>query len=290
MANIQYHEKDVYCIVTIDGDLRVGNKFQQKAGVEFIRRVHKDLGLLGQTTWFINERDFNWTEYHPEFLIDFMKTLECIGIHDHHDSYFADTYEAIYTLMYNARSRLINFYRMMGLDFTPVAHRNGCAIQSRLLYQTVIDLGYHIVSEVRPETDWFARMIFRNGSWVCLSESDPNSIYTNNLHIPLAATPWYHDADNWMEYKNQSGSLLHIPITSMPWINKDRVQKKYNESKQQVFLVFDTHPYDLQNPDSGDVSDIRTNQYRESLIWIAETFLPEFIRIDQVPDLLKTYN
>jgi hypothetical protein len=274
--------REIFCLVTVDGDLRLGERIQQKAAIEAMHEVHTTLGLSGKTTWFINEIDFHWTRQHPELLVLLGQSGECIGVHDHQDTHFADQYTDAFILMEDSRSRLAEFYRSENMEIPLQAHRNGCAIQSKDYYQSSIELGYTLASDVRPEMAWYARMIKQDGQWMCLNGDDHRSIFNDNRSIPLGVKPWYHDADNWMDYTQTQGSLLQVPVISMPGVQAERVKEAVAHSSTQAFIVIDTHPYDLQDPYSGQVSPERLLSYQKSLSWITEELAPTFIRIDQV--------
>jgi hypothetical protein len=155
-------------------------------------------------------------------------------------------------------------------------------IKHRLLPGS-IDLGYSLVSDVRPELAWSARMVEQDGQWVCLDEADSRSVFNDNRCVPLGSKPWYHSANNWMAYTNTEGPLLQVPVTSMPGVEPVRISTAVQQSRDQAFIVIDTHPYDLQDRNSSEVSTEQLVCYQQSLLWIIESFTPTFIRIDQLP-------
>lgn len=286
MAHIPSRHKEIFCLVTVDGDLRVGDRSQQKASIEAMCEVHSGLGIQGKTTWFVNEIDFHWMVEQPESLLGFVDSGECIGVHDHLDTHFADTYAHVFELMHASRSHLAGFFLINKREVPLLAHRNGCAIQSPVYYQVAIDLGYTLVSDVRPEMSWSARMVKENGQWICLNEDDPRSIFSDNRCIPLGIRPWYHNSQNWMDTASRQGTLLHVPITSMPGVIPERVTAAVENSNNQAFIVIDTHPYDLQDLHSGDLSKENLVTYQQSLLWIKEELDAQFIRLDQLPEKL----
>lgn len=276
----------VYFLVTVDGDLRVGTPAQQKAGVRAMREIHASLGLMGKTSWMINETDFEWTEKHGELLLDLARSGECIGVHDHLDTHFAESYEEAFSLMQRSRSRLKAF--LSSEDIEPArlltSHRNGCAMQSVSFYRAAIDLGYSIVSDVRPEILWWARMVREGGvpnPWRAVEEGDPQAICTDNRMIPLPTLPWRHGPDNWLETTSRDGPLTHMPVTCLPWLERDRVEAVIEGNREEAFVLLDTHPYDLQDPASGEISGERADAYKRALEWIIEDYHPNFIRLDQ---------
>jgi hypothetical protein len=276
----------VFFLVTVDGDLRVGTPAQQKAGVRAMREVHASLGLRGKTSWMINELDFEWTEKHLDLLLDLAHSGECIGVHDHLDTYFAESYEDVFPLMQQSRSRLMACLSSEGIEPARflTAHRNGCAMQSEPSYRAAIDLGYSIVSDVRPELVWWARMVKVEGmpnSWRALEVGDPRAVCTDNRRIPLPALPWRHGADNWLETTSREGPLTHIPVTCLPWLERDRVEAVIEGNREEAFVLLDTHPYDLQDPGSGEISEERVDSYQRALEWVIEDYHPTFIRLDQ---------
>ena len=276
----------VYFLVTVDGDLRVGSPEQQILGVRAMRMVHDDLGLLGRTTWMINELDFQWTNTCPSVLLDLLESGECVGVHDHFDTYFADTHEKASVLAAQSKRALGDFFDRQGRDVQLIAHRNGCAFQSEAIYQALRESGYSILSDVRPGMKWWGRML-RDGAppnpWRCLGPDDANAILMDNSMLPLRAIPWRHDVQNWLDMSSDLGPFLQVPINSMPMLDRRRVSTAIAQESKAAFVCLDTHPYDMQDPDSGDVSPERVANYRESLEWVLDVHKPDFIRLDEVP-------
>jgi len=194
--------------------------------------------------------------------------------------------------MERSRSRLIAF--LSSEDIEPArrltAHRNGCAMQSEPSYQAAIDLGYSIVSDVRPELVWWARMVSDGdlpSPWRALEEGDPRAVCTDNRKVPLSSLPWRHGAANWLETTSHDGPLTHIPVTCLPWIERERVEASIKGNSEEAFVLLDTHPYDLQDPASGDISEERVGRYRSALEWVIEDYHPTFIRLDQAAAFTK---
>lgn len=282
----------IYAAITVDGDLRVGDHHQQTAGFRAMRQVHADLELLGRTTWFINEYDFQWTVYYRELLQDLLDSGEALGIHDHFDTHFADDEEDIFRIAKVSKRRLEQFLQKENSSRPVVIHRNGCALQSRAIYHVLKKLGYRILSDVRPETEWSARMIpVKNTvmAWECLIDPRQGAIQIDNLSIPLGAVPWQHDEENWLDFQGSSGTLLQVPITSMPWVDKQRVKTAVEQGGPRTWIVIDTHPYDLQDPVTGNVDAGRVKKYTNQLIWLQERYQPTFLGLDQVPAVLNLW-
>ena len=285
-------QKAVYCAVTIDGDLRVGTAQQHKQAVRAVRGVHQDLGLLEHTSWLINEHDFCWTELHPELLLQLAESGECIGMHDHLDTQYLENEptERIYDFLAVSRSKVAAFYRRAGLECPILVHRNGGAQQGREIYRALARMEYTIVSDVWPGMKWYTRIIPQNHPvqhWKSLDrEEDAGSIFTDNSQIPLNATPWRHDEGNWLDINSRTGRFLHIPITCLPVVDRGRIKAAVGNSGQKLVLVIDTHPYNLQDPETGEVSEHLVQDYMASLAWIRDSYRAVFIRMDQVPDLM----
>jgi hypothetical protein len=285
-------ERVVYCAVTVDGDLRLGGLEQQKAGVRAMRRAHADLGILGTTSWLINEHDFRWSELHPKLLRELAESGDCIGLHDHLDTYYLEHKppELIDAFLASSWRRLHDFYVQSGLDIPILAHRNGCAHQSCEVYRALARMEYTILSDVWPGMKWYSRMVpveHPLQPWTSLeNEEDPQSVFTDNSQVPLAAVPWRHDTDNWLDITSRSGRFLQAPITCLPWVHQARVQTALANSGRPAFLVIDTHPYNLQDPATGDVSAKLVDDYCNALGWIRDTYKAIFIRLDQIPELL----
>lgn len=280
----------VYAAITVDGDLRLGDHHQQAAGVRAIREVHEELQIIGRTSWLINEYDFRWSEVHQELLRVLLNSEEALGIHDHFDTYFAETYEEYYQIAHESKARLGRTLKELGWEGELEIHRNGCALQSIPAYRALGDLGYWILSDVWPETAWRAREIAVEDPimpWRYLTGEDENTIPMDNSMVPLSASPWRHEADNWLEYQSNEGRFLQVPITTMPWVDRERVFKAVEGPGEGSWIVLDTHPYDLQDPNTGDVDPERVLRYKKDLQWIQSTFHPEFVKLDEIPQLLQ---
>lgn len=282
-------QRRVFFLVTVDGDLRVGTPAQQEAGIRALREVHRQQGLLGRTTWMINELDFHWTELHAGLLLELVDSGECIGIHDHLDTHYGEAYASGLELMRSSKATLEAFLRNRGRDVSVDAHRNGCAFQSEAWYRAQMELGYRIASDVWPGMAWSGRMVCDGrppSPWRQLGADEPAAIAMDNQAVPLTALPWRHDPANWLDCDSRGGHFLQVPITSMPLIDRRRFEAAADNGRPQAFLLVDTHPYDMQDPSTGDVSAERVEGYRQSLEWVTETFRAEPIRLDQVEGLM----
>lgn len=281
-----------YCAITIDGDLRVGGVQQQRTAIRQIRQAHAALGLTGRVTWFINEHDFKWTTYHPDLLLELVESGEGIGLHDHVDSWYLENAPAaeLCSFFEESRQKLASFYLRHGWEPALQMHRNGCCVQGANLYQALENVGYTILSDVRPEMAWWARMVKRDDSmfpWRCLNQRDPTAIFTDNRAIPLRAAPWRHQFYDWLDQTPRPGSFLHVPIACVPWIEQERVQAMVKNTPGHAVIVIDTHPYDLQNQVTGAVCKQNVDRYLETIRWIRLTLDAVFIRMDQIPDLIE---
>jgi hypothetical protein len=284
-------EPRVYFLVTVDGDLRIGAHEQQEASVRAMRGIHASLGLMGRTSWMINEIDFRWTDEHARLLWDLADTGEAIGVHDHLDTHFAATYDQALDLMGRSRRQLEEFFRRMGRGVALPAHRNGCSIQSEASYRALRALGYSVLSDVRPGVIWHARMVCDRPApnpWRCLGAEDDGAIRSDNSAVPLAARPWHHDAHNWLDFTSRQGPFLQVPVTCAPFIERPRFEAVVQGSERCAFLVLDTHPYDLQDPATGAISAERVIEYRQAIEWIRNFWQVLFIRIDQVESVLDS--
>ncbi len=289
MEPIRSKAEAVWAAVTVDGDLRVGDHRQQAAGVRAMRQVHADLDLLGRTSWLINEYDFHWTVNHPDLLLELLESGEALGVHDHFDTHYAEGEDEIYRIAEKSKTALDGFLHTQESNLTVVIHRNGCALQSRAVYRVLKKLGYSILSDVRPGAAWSARMIPDGNAvmpWVCLTDPDQGAVQMDNLSVPLGTGPWLHDEGNWLDFRGREGPFLQVPITTMPWIEKERVNQTVQHGAPLPWIVIDTHPYDLQDPDTGEVDDARVEQYTHQLSWLRKRYQPTFLRLDQVPAVL----
>jgi hypothetical protein len=279
----------VFFLVTVDGDLRVGTAAQQKAGIRAIRGEHLRQGLLGRTSWMVNELDFSWTEQHPAQLLELIDSGECIGIHDHLDTHHAEDYASGLQMMRESKMKLEAFLHRHDRRIAVDSHRNGCAFQSEAWYRAQLELGYRIVSDVWPGKVWSGRMVCDGrppSPWRQLDADDPQAITMDNRVVPLNVVPWWHDPENWLDCESQSGPLLQVPITSMPLVDRLRFEAAADNGRPHAFLLVDTHPYDMQDPATGDVSEERVEAYGKSLEWVRENFRAEPIRLDEVKRML----
>ncbi len=276
--------KKIYLLITVDGDLRVGDVAQQRAGVEAMRGIHAELGIIGCTTWFINEMDFKWTERHGDLLLGLADSGETLGLHDHLDTHFAESYEDILTLMTHSRQRVAEFFTNARRQVPLLAHRNGCFQQSEAAYRAVQDLGYEWCSDVWPQTALYARMVCDGKNpnpWRRLGKGE-GGILTDNSMVPLNGTPWRHDAHNWLDYASQRGHFLHVPVTCAPFIEWKRIQAAIDGAGGEAFLVLDTHPYDIQDSSTGTVDLQKVADFTSDLRRARDELDAEFIRLDQV--------
>jgi hypothetical protein len=283
-------EGQIFFAVTVDGDLRVGTPEQQEAGIRAMRGVHRQQGLLGRTTWMINEADFHWTEVHPNLLIELAGSGECLGIHDHLDTHHAEEYGAALELMRSSKATLEAFLHRHNQGLIVNAHRNGCAFQRVDWYRAQMELGYSIVSDVWPGMAWSGCMVCDGcppSPWRQLGAGEAGAIAMDNRAVPLTSLPWRHDPANWLDCGSRGGHFLQVPITSMPQVDRRRFVAAADNGRPQAFLLVDTHPYDMQDPSTGDVSTERVEEYRESLEWVVDTFRAVPIRLDQVEALMR---
>jgi hypothetical protein len=288
MDDIQSNKGKTYCLLTVDGDLRIGEPEQQIIGINALRNLYAELGLTGTTSWFINELDFHWTENFEDILIDLVASGEAIGVHDHLDTYFAEDFKSAFNLMKRAKDRLEAFFTKNNIPQRLEFHRNGCAHQREEYYRAAIELGYRIVSDVWPETKWTSRMVNRDGEWIYLDREDEGAILMDNSTIPLGTLPWQHNHTNWLDINSQAGPLLQLPITSMPWIEKERVEAALASDQPYRFLLFDIHPYDLQSRESGKIDREKHLSYRNTLAWLIEVVQPKFVNVTEYAEIFKT--
>jgi hypothetical protein len=277
--------KEVFFLVTVDGDLRVGTTDQQNAALEAMRRLHAQLDLIGHTTWFINEVDFHWAEQHGDHLLALADSGEAIGLHDHLDTHYAETFNDIHALMSKSFQGASTFLEEAGREIPLLAHRNGCFQQSEAAYLAAQTLGYIWLSDVWPQTALHARMVCDGempNPWRRLGEEE-GGILTDNKMVPLNGTPWRHDPANWLDYTSRQGNFLQVPVTCAPFIAWDRIHTALDAAEEeQVFLVLDTHPYDLQDHTTGEMDPERMESYALNLKQARAELGARFIRIDEV--------
>lgn len=286
--------KTVYAVITIDGDLRIGDLGQQKAAINAMMDIHKKAGISGSTTWFINEIDFQWTKWHFASLLALFDRGEELAVHDHQDTHYLFEYAPLLKMMQTSKENLEMFFKQHRSGVSLRSHRNGCAFQNMIFYRVLLSLGYDIVSDVWPGMRWSGRMVkdrTRPMIWRSLSEEDPDSITMDNRNVPLGVCPWRHQADNWMDFHSQTGSFLHLPITTMPLIDRQRVRSAVASGPEVAIVVTDTHPYDLQDPVTGEVSSQACEAHLDSILWMMNEYNPRFVRAQQAAEisLKKTF-
>ena len=284
-------KRRVFFLVTVDGDLRLGTPAQQHSAVLAIRDVHRRLGLLGRTSWMINELDFHWTEHHPGLVLELVESGEALGIHDHLETHHAFSHPRAVEMMHRSKSAVEALLLQHGYRKPISMHRNGCAFQNEVWYSAQRELGYQLVSDVWPEKAWSGGMLCDGappGAWRSLGPDEPGAIAMDNRGVPLTALPWRHEPANWLDYSSQTGHFLQVPITSMPSVDFRRFEKAAENGQPVAFLVLDTHPYDMQDPSTADVAGDRTDAYRDSLEWVMTAFGAEPIRLDEVEGLLPS--
>ncbi len=280
-------DKQVYFLVTVDGDLRMGDVIQQRASVEAMRSIHADLGIIGKTTWFINEIDFMWSEQYGDLLLSLADSGETIGMHDHLDTNFAVSYTEIFALMRQSRQQVAEFFANAGREVHLLAHRNGCFQQSKAAYRAAQELGYRWCSDVWPQTALYARMVCDKempSPWRRL-DKDEGGILTDNSMVPLNGTPWRHDTHNWLDFTSTRGHFLQVPVTCAPFIEWNRMRVAIDGAGERAFLVLDTHPYDIQNFETGAIDPRKVSDLASDLRRVSEELDAQFIRMDQVPSL-----
>lgn len=280
----------IYAIITVDGDLRIGDCQQQKAAIDAMRAIHDKASIVGSTTWFINEYDFNWSELHSESLLALYDSGDELAVHDHLDTHYIESYEQAMELMTKSKQTLENFFRQRHRPVNLLSHRNGCAFQSQASYQALAELDYHILSDVYPGMKWSGRMLKDDqapGAWRSLSSNEPDAITMDNQQVPLSVLPWRHNPENWLDVHSRQGHFLHLPITTMPLIDRERVQRVVDGCAENAFVVTDTHPYDLQDTNTGLVSDEKCECVHDGILWLKQEYQAHFITAQKAARVLQ---
>ncbi|HEX9118867.1 MAG TPA: hypothetical protein VGA61_22570 [Anaerolineae bacterium] len=253
-------------LATVDGDLRIGTHAQQEAAVCALLQLFDDCGLAGHTTWFINEQDFSWTTAHPDLLRRLLDRGDALGAHDHFDTHDVTSYQQALSLAGASRARLQDFCAAHDYRLPLTAHRNGCFLQREAYYQALIDLGYQLVSDCLPGQYSCTRMVKLDSTsprW--LEIVDDRRWETDNRWLALAATPWRHDAGNWTDSASRRGTLLQLPVICAPYLDVERMERALAASAPPVCLCWDTHPYNIQDPVTGDVDPARVDAFRTGI-------------------------
>ncbi len=275
--------KPCYYLFTVDGDLRIGEVEEQRAAIEAMLRLLYEEGLAGKATWFINENDFVWTENHLSCLREIVERGDALGLHDHFDTHYLETYEEALPFARRALERLRRFLDEVDGGVEVLAHRNGCLHQRVPFYQVARELGYRIVSDVWPGMVWRGRMVShprRSFRWVV--EESERAPLTDNRGLPLNGGWWRHDEGNWLDYRSREGSLIQIPVVVLPpWEEYKRLKAAFEAAPGEGVLCSDIHPYDIQSDLTGAVDEHGLELLRHTLRQIKTDFSPQFINVQQ---------
>jgi hypothetical protein len=258
-------------LATVDGDLRVGTPEQQEAAVSELCRLFDDCGLTGHVSWFINEQDFGWTTEHAGLLGCLLDRGDAVGIHDHFDTHDVTSYEETLSLAGTSRARVQVFCASRGYQMPLWAHRSGCFVQRESYYRALIDLGYRVVSDCMPGQRFCTKMVQLSRHpqrW--LEVFDDLRWEADNRALPVTATPWWHDAGNWRDCASRSGTLLHLPVICAPYPDADRMVQAWHASANPLCLTWDTHPYNIQDPATGEVDPALVDSFRVGIRQVLE--------------------
>ena len=130
--------------------------------------------------------------------------------------------------------------------------------------------------------EWYAT-VAPPSPWRQLEADDPDAIAMDNRTVPLTVA----------SLAARSGQLAGLGQPQRPLVagpdylsclgtDRRRFEVAADNGQPDAFLLVDTHPYDMQDPSTGDVSTERVDAYSRSLEWVTETFRAEAIRLDQV--------
>ncbi len=276
--------KPVIFLVTVDGDLRVGDVEQQKRSVRRLFGLFDELGLRGCVTWFVNETDFHWTTLHGDLLLEIVERGEAVGIHDHFDTHYATTYEKALPLAKEALRKLTTFYAGQGKRVHLISHRNGCFWQTQTLYQVIRELGYRVVSDVWPGTRSATRMLkIQDSPQRWLAAEDDAVFLRDHTAVPLAGNLWWHDENNWLQYDSTQGALLQVPVISAPYIELDRMQQAAAAAAgAAAYLTWDTHPYNILDEATGEVDENMLSNFRANLSEIRARLDPVWMNMERL--------
>ena len=74
--------------------------------------------------------------------------------------------------------------------------------------------------------------------------------FLDNSSVPLAARPWRHDPDNWLDYTSRQGCFLHIPVIGGILGNVPALVARIKAARPEV-ICWGNHPHEFQNPDGS---------------------------------------
>lgn len=256
---------------------------QYQEAVEQILMVLDELGVKGKMTWFLNERDVRWTKHYRNLIKNMVKDGYEIGLHTHVGTVFQEIglenpklCNQAYEIIKEAKD---NIEDCTGKSC--ISHRFGCYYQDGFFYSIIKKLGIRIVSDVNPG--------------VFLKDMEGHIL--DNEKVPLNASPWRHDENNWMDYKSKKGHFLHIPVCGSAigkdeLLEKEQPEKTGNRKIKNITALNDLsekakkhsikhicwhiHPLEIQKLD-GSINSDKLKEFRDCLYKIDSELQPDYM-------------
>jgi len=288
--------KDIYFLMTVDGDLRNGSISQRERAIRALLKLFDSEGMAGKVTWYINENDFEWTKNHPEVVLSIVERRDALGIHDHFDTQNIIDFGEALRFCKESYSKVMKFlkHRDKDKDYPQgiLAHRSGSLYQKATFYKARKEIGYRILSDVWPEKKSEGRVVLDTSySSLMTHKKVFDGTMTDNTHIPLEVRPWRHDVDNWLDYKSTTGFFLQIPVTCMTiYLDFERLRRVYRSHQEGMLssLTWDIQPYEIQESEYGGLMQEKLEVVQDSIRRVKDEFDPTFINIYDFAKILPT--
>jgi len=217
-----------------------------RAAVSRLLSVFAEHGLAGGVTWFLNERDVGWSRHYADLLDEFASRGDTVALHVHHDDLFRSpklaTFDAVLEATREAKEALeaVTGKRCF-------CHRSGCYFQAPFVYEALKALGFEAVSDVFPG----------------YKDTTAARFFLDNSSVPLGASPWRHDCDNWMDFTSTSGHFLQVPVSAGGLGGLPGLPDALDDCSLEV-VCWGLHPHELQNPD-GSLSQENVDLLEQAL-------------------------
>ena len=289
--------KDIYFLITVDGDMRSGTITQRDAAIKALLKLFDSEGMAGKVTWFLNENDFEWTKNHAEAILSMVERKDALGIHDHFDTQNIIDFEEALRFCKKSYSKVMKFLKDANKDKDYpqgiLAHRSGSFYQRAAFYKAKKEMGYRILQDVFPEKKSEGRLVLDTSYSLVRTHKGVNdgTILADNTHIPLEVRAWRHDVDNWLDYKSRTGFFLQIPATCiMIYLDFERLRRVYQSHKEGMLtsLLWAFHPYEIHDLETGELLLENLEVVQDGIRRIRDEFSPTFINIYDFAKIMAT--
>ena len=200
-------------------------------------------GIKGHITWFLNENDFKITKNHASFLKEALKRADTLGVHDHIDWLDGNWAKGpIKDYCQKAKLSVETWLAQNNCYNKILYHRAGCLFQHPAEYTALRELGYRIISDIYPGNTY---------------PNHTGHLSFDNREIPLGILPYWHDEDNFLDYKSKKGHFLQVPVMHMGLEDLNlTIIKKWEELFKNKgighgIFVWLFHPYEIIEKQDG---------------------------------------